>query len=195
MIIGWIRHGKTDWNALGKIQGQTDIPLNEEGIRQASALAERLAEQSGNWEAVVSSDLKRARLTAHIIASRLAIPLLQADSRLRERHFGEVEGTTEPERIARWGEAWRTTYEGKESDNSLRERGMDFINDWVSAESYNRLLVVTHGSFLVQMLHTLCEDLDDSYIQNMSLSIVERKEGGWHSVLHNCTAHLNNLTK
>ncbi len=93
MLIGLVRHGKTDWNAEGKIQGQTDIPLNEEGKAQAIALANRLSGEERIWDAVVSSDLKRAFATAQIIAEKLGIPLLESDSRLRERYFGEVEGT------------------------------------------------------------------------------------------------------
>ncbi|GGF88891.1 histidine phosphatase family protein [Paenibacillus abyssi] len=190
MKLGWVRHGKTEWNALGKIQGQTDIPLNEEGIAQASALAERLANDEFKWDGVISSDLMRARETANIIAVRLGIPLLAPDIRLRERYFGEIEGTSEAERLARWGEHWRTAYTGQESDQSVRTRGLDFVNEWLGNSSAYKLLVVSHGSFLSQMLHTLCQGLDDSYISNMSYSIVEYQEGQWQSVLHNCTLHL-----
>ncbi len=131
--IGWIRHGRTEWNALGKIQGQTDIPLNEEGIRQARALAERLAADGMHWDGVVSSHLSRARETARIIAEKLEIPLLEPDERLQERYFGEIEGTTEQERISRWGEQWRQTYEGQESDELVRARGFGFFEGLAAA--------------------------------------------------------------
>ncbi|MBJ6363547.1 histidine phosphatase family protein [Paenibacillus sp. GCM10012307] len=188
--IGWVRHGKTDWNALGKIQGQTDIPLNEEGIRQAQALAERLATEGLQWDGVVSSPLSRARETARMIAERLDIPLLAPDKRLQERGFGEIEGTTEQERISRWGEQWRQTYVGQESDEEVRERGFNFLQDWLEQAGMNRLLVVSHGSFLSLMLHTLCDNLDKSYIGNMSFSIMDYNGERWQSVLHNCTLHL-----
>ncbi|WP_020616661.1 histidine phosphatase family protein [Paenibacillus daejeonensis] len=188
--MGWVRHGRTSWNAEGKIQGQTDIPLNEEGRSQAHKLAERLAKDEMKWDAVVSSDLQRARETGRVIADQLSIPLLAADVRLRERGFGEIEGTTEAERLERWGAAWRTTYEGQESNTDVTARGMAFIQDMMSLHPHLNLLVVTHGSFLSQMLHSLCENLDDSYIGNMSYSILELREGAWSSLLHNCSLHL-----
>ncbi|MFS0722633.1 histidine phosphatase family protein [Paenibacillus sp. 1P07SE] len=188
--MGWVRHGRTAWNAAGKIQGQTDIPLNEEGTAQAFRLAERLATDELRWEAVISSDLQRARETARIIAQRLGIPLLPADPRLRERSFGEIEGTTEEERLQRWGPDWRKTYGGQESDDEVTRRGMAFIDDMRKAEPQHRLLVVTHGSFLSRMLHSLCDNLDDSYIGNMSYSILELRDESWVSILHNCSMHL-----
>ncbi|RXZ80244.1 histidine phosphatase family protein [Paenibacillaceae bacterium] len=195
MKLGWIRHGRTAWNALGKIQGQTDIPLNEEGQRQAHALAARLAnDTSEQWDAVISSDLMRARETAAIIAEKLAIPLLSADDRLRERYFGEIEGTTEAERTAKWGENWRKEYTGQESDALVRSRGGAFVQEWLGKSPGGSLLVVTHGSFLAQMLHSLCEGLESSYINNMSYSIMTFQEGRWHSLLHNCTVHLHDST-
>jgi broad specificity phosphatase PhoE len=54
-IIGLIRHGETDWNNLGKAQGISDIPLNEEGVKQAIALANRLSKET--WDLVISSNL------------------------------------------------------------------------------------------------------------------------------------------
>mgnify|MGYP001497765073 CR=1 FL=1 len=80
MRIGWIRHGITEWNTLGKIQGTTDIPLSPEGVRQARRLADRLAGDEVYWQGVVSSDLQRAAQTAKIVAHRLEIPVLQESS-------------------------------------------------------------------------------------------------------------------
>lgn len=190
MRMGWIRHGRTSWNAEGKIQGQTDIPLNEEGTAQARMLAARLAGDAMRWDAIISSDLQRARETACIISARLGIPLLPADHRLRERGFGEIEGTTEQERLARWGPDWRRTYEGQESDADVTARGLAFIADMREQAPQRNLLVVSHGSFLSQLLHSLCDGLDDSYICNMSYSIVELQEESWVSLLHNCSLHL-----
>jgi len=191
--IGWIRHGKTEWNALGRIQGQTDIPLNDEGRAQARALAERLHRDGDVWDAVVSSDLSRARETAAVIAERLGLPLLDGDPRIRERSFGEIEGTTEPERLARWGPDWRSAAAGQESDEAVRSRGMSFVNEWLRKRPDVRLLAVTHGSTLAQLLSEMCERADDGYLGNMSLSILEFREDRWHSVLHNCTLHLQSV--
>lgn len=193
MIIGLIRHGETEWNALGRIQGQTDISLNEAGIRQARALAERLKAEDRVWDAVVSSDLKRARETARILADALGIPLLPPDPRIRERSFGQAEGTTEEERFARWGADWRSRDVGQESDDSVRERGLAFIADWQARNPEIRLLVVSHGSTLAVLLQSLCSGLEDRRIGNMSLSILESAGAEWRILLHNCSKHLDTL--
>lgn len=190
MRMGWVRHGLTSWNKAGKIQGMTDIPLSAEGKMQAHRLAYRLAAESRVWHGVVSSDLQRAAKTGEILAERLGIPLL-TDGRLRERGFGEAEGTTEPERIARWGTNWRGNVPGQETDAQIRERGLAFVEEFSSRHPGENWLVVTHGSFLAQMLQALQTGVDDSHIANLSLTILEREEDRWIPILHNCTAHLN----
>jgi probable phosphoglycerate mutase len=84
-----IRHGETAWNAERRLQGHIDIALNDEGLRQAGALAVALAAE--RFDAVISSDLQRAHQTAHAVAGLQGIPLL-TDARLRERCFGGFEG-------------------------------------------------------------------------------------------------------
>lgn len=190
MLIGLVRHGKTDWNKDGRIQGQTDIPLNQEGISQAISLAERLSGEARIWDAVISSDLQRASATAKIIAERLNIPLLDCDPRLRERFFGEVEGTKEQERHERWGTNWREVADGVESNEDVRARGLHAINDWKTTFPERNLLVVSHGSFLAQILAEVCSDLEDQYLSNLSYSILELRDDSWHPQLYNCTLHL-----
>ncbi|WP_187768015.1 histidine phosphatase family protein [Paenibacillus sp. PL91] len=191
MLIGLVRHGKTDWNAEGKIQGQTDIPLNKEGIAQANALAERISGEARIWDAIVSSDLKRAYATAQIIAEKLDLPLLESDPRLRERYFGEVEGTKEQERHARWGKGWRDAAEGVEPDAAVRARGISALKQWQVEHPDRNLLVVSHGSFLAQLLAELCTELGDQHLSNLSYSILEHRDEKWHPQLYNCTLHLN----
>lgn len=187
--IGWIRHGVTEWNRLGKIQGQTDIPLSKEGIQQAQRLAERLAKEDNVWHGVMSSHLTRTSQTAEIIAEKLGIPV-RLDPRLRERSFGAAEGTTQQERLARWGENWRKLVTDQESDEEVLARGSAFLEDFVRGHSGEAWLVVTHGSFLARILRDQCPDLEDSHLQNTSLTILERTDAGWIPLLHNCTAHL-----
>lgn len=191
MIIGFVRHGKTEWNELGRIQGQTDIPLNEMGLAQARALAQRLSDDEMEWDAILSSDLQRALETARVISDKLDIPLLEVDTRLRERFYGDIEGTTEQERLERWGTEWRTVEAGQESDTDVRARGRSLLEECYRRNPSGRLLLVSHGSFLAQMFTELCSGLNTQYLNNMSYSILEFNEGQWTPLLYNCTRHLN----
>ena len=84
-----VRHGETDWNAALRIQGHTDIALNERGRWQAAQLARALADEE--LHAVYSSDLQRAHATAHAVAVNAGLAV-QHDLGLRERGFGDFEG-------------------------------------------------------------------------------------------------------
>jgi uncharacterized phosphatase len=85
-----VRHGETDWNRQRRIQGLTDIPLNDTGRAQARATGELLARRS--WDAVYASPLARARETAAIIAGELGLPGPTLLDALVERNYGDAEG-------------------------------------------------------------------------------------------------------
>lgn len=86
-----IRHGETDWNREGLYQGQADIPLNELGLAQAQAAAEKLVQSSQLFSAIYSSPLRRARQTAEQTAARLSLPI-KVDPRLQEINQGDWTG-------------------------------------------------------------------------------------------------------
>ena len=94
-----IRHGQTDWNLLGKYQGQTDIALSGEGIRQADLLAQNFPVDT--LDIIYTSDLQRAFMTAERLAEKFSAPLY-ADKALRELNFGAWEGLTYQEIAERW---------------------------------------------------------------------------------------------
>jgi broad specificity phosphatase PhoE len=99
------RHGETAWNADGKLQGHTDVPLNAAGRDQAGALAAKL--QNEGLGSVTTSDLSRARETGVLVASTLGIAPPDVDVDLRERRFGIFEGLTRDECKVRHADAWR----------------------------------------------------------------------------------------
>ncbi|MGF7049926.1 broad specificity phosphatase PhoE [Paenibacillus sp. DS2015] len=190
MRIGLIRHGLTDWNVSGKIQGQSDIPLNEEGKRQAVALGERLLHESYHWDYVISSGLSRAVETAAIIATKLSLPVLESDIRLLERSFGQVEGLTAKQRESKWGKEWDLQELGQEKNEAIQTRGLSFMEDmWIRYPDKN-ILVISHGGFLAQLYNALYKDQYVERIGNLSLTILEKDDLEWIPLLYNCTRHL-----
>jgi probable phosphoglycerate mutase len=148
------RHGETDWNAAGRWQGQTDVPLNANGLRQARAVGEALRDVG--ITSVVSSDLSRARETARIAAEAIGVPLGYADPGLRERSFGPFEGLTREECDRQYPEAWRAWIEdqrapeGAEGRAVLAARVCSAIGRAAEARggAGRPILVVTHGGSL-----------------------------------------------
>ncbi|WP_019421853.1 histidine phosphatase family protein [Paenibacillus sp. OSY-SE] len=189
-IIGLVRHGLTDWNAQGKIQGQTDIPLNETGREQARLLSERLIAETYAFDVIISSGLGRAEETARIIADALHIPLLKPETGLRERAYGLVEGTTPEERESRWGADWRQMDLGQELDEPLRLRAAQALESIAKQHEGKNILLVTHGSWLAQLFIAIFGDKLQGHIANLSYSILERTGEGWHPLLYNCTKHM-----
>ncbi|MCJ8011069.1 histidine phosphatase family protein [Paenibacillus sp. KQZ6P-2] len=190
MRIGLIRHGLTDWNMLSKIQGQSDIPLNDEGRKQAELLGDRLLNEEYRWDFVISSRLSRAEETGRIIASKLNIPMLEPDPRLNERSYGQVEGLTLAERESKWGRDWHKQELGQEKDDEIQARGLAFLEDMWNTHPNSNMLVITHGGFLAQLYRSLYKDRYTERIGNLSLTILEKKDLDWVPLLYNCTRHL-----
>jgi len=187
-ILGLVRHGTTEWNVTGRLQGQNDIPLNEDGRQQARMLGERI--RSERWDVLVTSDLIRAKETAETIAGIAGIVPLRIDRRLRERTHGRLDGTTLEERIAAWGKDWASLDHGIESDERMYERGIACLHQLAAEYAGKRILVVTHGAFIVTLLMRMLPVMPEGYIQNASVTIVNKKSEGWECALFNCTAHL-----
>lgn len=130
-----VRHGETDWNADGRLQGHTDRPLSDYGRRQARQLASEL--EAEELEAIYSSDLARARETADIVGEQLGLPV-ELEPDLREKDWGNWEGLSLVERD-------RVEFVG-ESTEAHQERTLRALRR--IAEGHpgdSRVLVVTHG--------------------------------------------------
>ena len=133
-VLLLVRHGETDWNAEGRLQGHTDTPLNDYGRRQAAALAEQLA--GDGIAAIYASDLSRARATAEIVGGRIGLPVSVVPD-LREKNWGSWEGLTPTERDA-------VEYVG-ESTMEHRARTVRALAAIAGRHPGERVLVVTHG--------------------------------------------------
>ncbi|KWX73429.1 phosphoglycerate kinase [Paenibacillus riograndensis] len=187
--IGLIRHGSTAWNKEGRIQGHTDNPLDEEGLQQAAAIAERLSGEQ--WDYIYSSDLLRAVQTAEVIAKRLGIPIAGQVPGVREMNGGLIEGTTEDERVQRWGSGWKSMDMGLESDESGQQRGSRAIEEIAARHPGKRILLVSHGAILRSSLRKLVPGLDvGELLKNTSITHIVKDNSGWTCALYNCVAHM-----
>lgn len=183
-----VRHGETMWNVEGRMQGHRDIELNENGLRQAMCLADRL--KHTQWDAIVSSDLQRAIHTADHVAAYAGGAARLYDPRLRERSFGRLEGTTKHDRVQQWGEAWETLEHGIESDEALFERAYQCLEETERAFAGRNVLLVSHGGLIKQLMAQLFPDAVTSHPGNTAVSIVHKKDSGWQCALYNCMAHI-----
>lgn len=187
--FGLIRHGITEWNVLGKAQGISDIPLNTSGRKQAQALADRLSLEE--WDVIVTSDLSRAKETAVIISKKLNLPIDIYEKRLREINCGKIEGTTEDERLQKWGSDWRKLDLGMEKFEYVANRGCKFLQEAVMTYKDKRILVVSHGALIGLTLQSLLpKKFSKTNIENTSLTILENIENRWDCTLYNCIKHL-----
>lgn len=148
-----LRHGETEWNALGRLQGHRDSALNPEGLRQADALAARLA--SVAFSALYCSDLGRALETARRISTRTGHAVVP-DARLRERGLGILEGLTRDEARQRHPKVFAEysagapdyVVPGGESTSQRLHHAVECLREVGGRHRGERVVVVTHGGVL-----------------------------------------------
>jgi probable phosphoglycerate mutase len=194
-----VRHGETDWNAQGRIQGQLDIPLNPVGLAQAAAVGARLRDQ--HFDAIYASDLERAMQTARPVVQddELAI---RREPRLRERHFGVLQGLTGEEAKRQQSQVWqdykargpKADLGGGESLLVFSRRVVDFIDQVLRAHAGGRVLLVSHGGVLdMAYRHASGMPLGaqrDFPIYNASLNILLRNGARWEIAAWGDISHL-----
>lgn len=169
-IIHLFRHGLTDWNALRKMQGHTDIPLNEEGRQQALKLQTFFKQNP--VELFATSDLSRAQETTKIANAKLQLPT-ETFSGLREAYLGALEGLTLAEAHERFGvepwEKWTSinpahyefAFPEAESSRQAVTRFQQTLQIFCTEYSFKTAGVCTHGFILRRFLHSLRPDLTD----------------------------------
>ena len=176
MNIYFARHGQTDWNTLGKVQGSTDIPLNETGMQQADQLREYFEKNNIALEKVYTSYQARAVRTAQIVSEKLHIPY-ETVKGLEEMNMGSFEGHTWAETNALFPEelkAWKAnrrynTTPGGESYQMVLERlfkALDYIIEQTGAANDKNVLVISHGGVIMPVI-AINEDIifDDAHLK------------------------------
>ena len=151
-MIYFVRHGQTNWNITKRIQGQVDIPLNENGREQARNISEEIANLK--IDKIISSDLSRAKETAEIINQRMQKKLI-IDERLREINYGLIEGTRRLDLSEKTWKIYDTEPEKlhAESKKDVYERIKSFFEEIHSSNNDENILVVTHGGILRMVMY------------------------------------------
>ena len=169
-----IRHGETDWNIERRLQGHTDIPLNQNGIKTMTEAGKRLKEQHFQVDRIVSSPLKRAKETARVIAEQIGYSEeILCDDGLMERSFGLAEGVSLLEHPDLSDEKY-----GVETIAAFRERVETVLRKYQSDEEQTWLLV-THGAFIMAALdllsgRPLCEEYLSPPAQGNPIQVTEK---------------------
>ncbi|RKT37101.1 putative phosphoglycerate mutase [Microbacterium sp. AG1240] len=159
-ILTLVRHGETDWNRDGRVQGSTDIPLNDTGRQQAREAGRALREviDADAATVVASSDLLRAAETADLIAHELGADEPRRYRGLRERAYGEAEGMTTTDFRARWGDWFTADVPGAETWDDLRRRALETLRRTVqdarraTSPAAPALVVVAHGALIREVI-------------------------------------------
>lgn len=168
-----VRHGETEWNAARRIQGRTDIPLNDTGRGQAREAAELLARRS--WHGIYTSPLGRARETAEIIAARLGFADVTDIDALIERDYGEAEGMAFDEIEALYPEGVRAP--GQETREEVAARVVPALLELAERHPGERLVIVSHGGAIRSVLQTAEPDTKHPRITNASVHSFRVEDG------------------
>ncbi|MDN7240796.1 histidine phosphatase family protein [Planococcus sp. N028] len=181
-----VRHGETDWNAQGKLQGSMDIPLNANGILQAKACSEHLKETA--WDYIVTSPLQRAKNTAEIINGKLDVPLIVM-AEFMERHFGDAEGMTLQDRRAIFPDK---KYPNQEPASSFHDRLIGGVQKINQQFANSRILLVAHGAVIDAILTAISseEKAGNTPLQNGCMSHIHFNDNNWQVKSVNEVSHL-----
>ena len=194
-----VRHGETQWNADGRVQGQLDVPLSPIGLAQARAVATVLGRE--RFDAIYSSDLVRVRQTAEPTASLLAQEVV-FKKELRERHYGVFQGLTYADaklKLPQDYERFRAKdpgydFQTGESLSQFNERALAFFDSLVAKHRGQGVLVFTHGGILEMLIrHATGRGIStprDFEIPNAALNRLEHGSAGWRVLAWADIAHL-----
>ncbi|HRD55004.1 MAG TPA: histidine phosphatase family protein [Parachlamydiaceae bacterium] len=176
-----VRHGQTDWNKIKKMQGYTDIPLNDEGRNQALSLKEHF--KGVHFDAIYASDLLRAKQSAEILSHGRNLDIATT-SKLRERYWGQHEGKTVEELRLKYGAFFEPMIEEFKPNKSLLHPDLQSVESYFDAligrvfpfleELKNRflgksVLAVSHGGILKAFLLFLnSKEFSKPYVDNMA---------------------------
>jgi uncharacterized phosphatase len=180
-----VRHGETDWNSLGKLQGREDIELNNTGREQAFQIARYFKTEP--WDVIISSPLKRAFETARIIATHLSLSAPHIMHEITERSYGAASGLLPEERRIRFPDG---IIPDQEDFEHLRLRAITSLTKIADDYQGRRIIVVSHGAFTNSILYTLSKGEFGSFksrLKNGCINKISRQGNNWSVEFYNKT--------
>lgn len=196
-----IRHGETEANRNGILQGHLDVPLSEKGRRQAQIVAGALSRV--RFDSVYSSDLSRAKETAQAIMDGRSCSLV-LDRRLREIDLGMLSGLTSEEAHKRFPlyreqmrkDPYNVRRPGGESRADLRERvsrALDDVYEWNMDKKDAQVCLVSHGGVINAMFSIVSSQSEwpAFSVANCSVTVLRRDDKGWRIAKTNDCSHLD----
>jgi probable phosphoglycerate mutase len=150
-LLYLVRHGETDWNLARRIQGSTDIPLNDTGRAQAERTGALLARRS--WDGIASSPLSRALETGQIIGRAVGVGAIETLDDIVERQYGEAEGLEERELARRF--PGDTPVPGRETREDVAARVIPALIGLAERHPESNLIVTTHGGVIRTVLNAV----------------------------------------
>jgi phosphoserine phosphatase len=196
-----VRHGETDWNKLGRFQGQNDIALNYRGLAQAQDTARAAIA----WKpiALYSSPLHRTMQVAEAISRLVGVAVIP-EPRVQELDLGELDGVTGEEMQSGWPqvyETWRNkpaivVLPGGESLAQLQERAWQAVLDLEQAHREDDAVVVISHNFTIRaicskLLEMPLANFHRTYLSLGSVSVIESGLRGWRLLSYNSICHLS----
>ena len=201
----FVRHGETDTNRSGVLQGQHNAPLNANGVAQAEALAEYL--RDFEFDVIYASDLLRASLTAEKIAGcgHKNIPFIRTPD-LREMDCGDLEGKHWTELKEKYSDKVNvfyrevdTEFPNGESKKAFQQRVSDFLEKILEKHRGQKILLVSHGGVQQRIFYHIAGVVNESNLLplagNASLStfLYSDNQNAWQLTSWNFREHLKNL--
>lgn len=185
-----VRHGETDWNRAHRIQGSTDIPLNDTGREQARTTGRLLARR--RWDAVVASPLSRAFETASLIAAEVGLGVPEIDRAIVERNYGAAEGMTGAEIDALYPSG--TDVPGRESREDVVSRAIPALLAIAERHPGQAVIVVSHGGVIRSVLNAVQPGTSaNELIRNGSVHSFRHVDGALELIAFNDPIEIESL--
>ncbi len=177
-VIGLLRHGQTDWNIDYRLQGVTDVDLNETGRQQARVASQIL--NPTDWDLLLTSPLSRARETAAILVEEDGWQQPVIEPLLLERSFGEAEGLRHEDWKAKYPDT--NAVPGAETLEQLEDRANQLLDQLVREHAGKRILTVSHGALIRKLINMLSSGelpREGERLGNASMSVLVHDGASW----------------